>query len=376
LYVHAFAIIVLVFAAFALGVFAHRWLAPRLSRPTTDQQARFLPLPKAEDCARLLIPRGRLEKELESVLSHYVRDRVARSAEDVRLALSDDNGLEVASKLLELAEKMRLVVDDETFLRNAQDLFNALTNAIGSHQDGAAGGVWTAALGIATASAFATFGAWTALLTCIRGLQDSGFNKKMLSQLVTIHKRENHGNFAAGYSLARAGILVRRIDSQQFAQSRRDIFLSKWMWFEYFEMEVAAARNYDDLVATWGNLYFALLAVSTDFCLCDLVGEADRFACDLPSDVEKLKHARRVLLQSKIAEREPGLVKRVLGWIDASIVQLEYLSSAIDRISAAHTLEVTGKSGSFRKAEEAFMAWVAKTRDHWNSFRETENWRA
>jgi hypothetical protein len=265
---------------------------------------------------------------------------------------------------------VRLVADDDTLLRNAGELFHALESAMGAHQDGAGGAVWAAALRLATtASAYAALGAWAAVLACLKGLQDSGLNKKLLTQIIAIHKRKNHATFAAGYSLARAGILVRRLDSQQFTQSRHDFFLSKWMWFGDFEDEVAAARNRDELVAAWGNLHFALLVVYSDFCLCDLVGEVDRLACDLPSDVAKLKHAQGVLLHSKIAAREPVLVKSVLAWIDASIERLEYLSSAIYRIAAARTLEATTTSGSFRKAEAVFMAWVAKTHDRWSRFR-------
>jgi hypothetical protein len=299
----AFGIVFLVLAAFVLGAFAHRWLAPKLSGAKADRESRFLPLANPEECEIALVPPEKLEEELDSVLQSYVCVRVVRAAGGVKLALSEKEGLEVTNRLLELAEKIRLVADDENFLRSVGELFHTFQNTVGAHHDSSAAPILKAAFDIATASALAALGSWAALFVCVKGLQDSGVNKKLLNQIVTIHKRENLALFAADYARARAGILVRRLESHEFALCRRDIFLSKWMWFEHFDLDIKAARNHDDLVAAWTNLHFALRAAYIDFCLCDLVGEVDRFAFDLPGDLHKLKHARGMLLQSKIMSR-------------------------------------------------------------------------
>ena len=363
--VHTFLDIgLLVVPAFILGALTHRWLAPKLSGGKADRESRYLPLSDPEQCAIALVPPEKLEEELDSVLQSYVRERVVRAAEGIELALSQKDGLEVANKLLELAEKVRLLADDEKFLHSVSELFDALKNLGGLHPDSSAAPIFKAIFDIATASTLAAFGSWAALLVCIKGLQDSGVNKKLLAQIVTIHKRENLVLFATGYARARAGILVRRLETHEFALCRRDIVASKWMWFEHFDLDVKAARNREDLVAAWANLHFALRATYIDFCLCDLVGEVDRFAFDISGDVHKLKHAQEVLLQSKIMAREPALAKKILAWIDASVAGLSDLSRIIEVIIASRTPKRKARM-SFRGIEAKGSELVAKARSRW-----------
>jgi len=341
LFIHPILFVILAVSLFSLGLLAGIWLAQKSSLRTSPQDSIEVSLFNPDESPIARVSFEQLDEQFESELRKYLSQRVASAAQDLALEVSQKEGLslEAVEKVFEFAEKVRLLAKDEKLLANYSELFEVVKNGLFPSEDRAISSVLAITLATISASTLATLAAGAALLACFKDLSESGLVRKKLNQIVAIHKLENRAKFAGAYSRARERILLRRFGRNQFDQCRSDLFHSKFMWFKHFEMDIAVAGNEDELTVAGSNLYYAFLAIYTDFCLCDVASEMALFAAGVTDDILRMKHARLALLHSRIAARKPSQAARILAWIAGSTQRLVDLFTMAD----AMRLQTSGK---------------------------------
>jgi hypothetical protein len=300
------------------------------------------------------VPPERLE-ELDSSIRDCFSNDVSSVARALAPESSENKGprFETIGKFLELGEKVRSLGREDQWWTKIPDLFDAMRNALLLNEEGVFRRVVTLALAVFNPSTLAVSAACAALLACLKDSYEFGFIRKRLDQVVVIFKQGNYVQFT--YSLAHVAIRSGRIERDQFNQCRQGFLRSKSMWFRHFETDIQAARKEGEFISACSNLYYASLAMSTDFCLCDVVGEAYRFLLLIPSDLNEWERACQVLLRSKIAREKPVLAQKTALWIDRLTAHLRTISE---------TTRTTSRKSSWSSSvrmRAVFRQWAAKT---------------